>query len=404
MTALRELESKLGRQKLLILAVVVLFWVAGFSAVLNRVPSLRYKSDFFLRWYASEKYLTEGRNIYDFANGSEAQAIMYQGAPAPYLTNYYYPAPLLLVTAPLARLPYPTAHFIWTAVGQLLFLLAVAVLVWILKYPSNSNQVALLMVLLMLWIPYFQHAVWAQFNTIGMLSLALSYALLRQGRFGLAGAMAAGLLLKPHATALSLAFLIGYALFRPWRFRFVGGFAAACALLWGSGELLQPGWVADFFGSAGSYIPTYSLVDEIWNPYYSVTALLLILAVAVFIRNRQAPVDSVRFAAAAALSMSIWIMVVPITWTFHLVLLAIALPLLLSGYRRRFPRQHRRIVFFFVANFLLGWAAYIIGLVRPDWSVLHNFWGEASFRLVEPVALTLLGLPLALAKEDEDAS
>jgi hypothetical protein len=62
-----------------ILALVGILFVIAFALVLNSNPQTRLKSDIYLRWYATEKLFSEGRNLYDERNGREVIEIVYDG-------------------------------------------------------------------------------------------------------------------------------------------------------------------------------------------------------------------------------------------------------------------------------------------------------------------------------------
>jgi hypothetical protein len=53
------------RKKLLVLALVGILFSVSFAVVLNGNASARYRSDIFLRWYATDKLFSEHRSLYD---------------------------------------------------------------------------------------------------------------------------------------------------------------------------------------------------------------------------------------------------------------------------------------------------------------------------------------------------
>ena len=59
--------------------------------------------------------LTTGRSIYDWTNATDVAAVT--GWPHLNQLGYYYPAYLLLFTAPLAMMPYEVAHMLWVIFG-----------------------------------------------------------------------------------------------------------------------------------------------------------------------------------------------------------------------------------------------------------------------------------------------
>ena len=103
------------RHKFIILAVIGLLYSIGIAYVFQSLSTFRLTSDLFPRWYASRMWLTAGRSLYDWANAYEIIEI----TKWPYANQvgYYYPAYLLLLTAPLSTLPYELAHVVWTVFG-----------------------------------------------------------------------------------------------------------------------------------------------------------------------------------------------------------------------------------------------------------------------------------------------
>jgi hypothetical protein len=61
-------ENHRERQKLIILTIVGLLYSVGVAYLLQNLPTSRFTSDLFHRWYASRMLLTTGRSLYDWAN------------------------------------------------------------------------------------------------------------------------------------------------------------------------------------------------------------------------------------------------------------------------------------------------------------------------------------------------
>jgi hypothetical protein len=386
--------QRLEQKKRILLIVSLLLLAVGIAVALNRVPFIRQKSDIFLRWYATRQLLQEDRNLYDARNGVEVHNLVYGEGRAERETNFYYPAILLVVTAPLSLLPYPAAHLLWTILGQLFFLGGVGLLIWATGYRLSTNRLSILLYALVLSVPYLQHAIWGQFNTIAVFSLALCLVALARNRDWLAGISAAGLLFKPHSTLLTLLFLLFWVFFRERRWRFYGGFGFATALLWGVAELMNPGWVTDFYHALGGYIAVTSVVDRVWNPYQVTTIALLLAGGAVFVWQRRAPLDSTAFAAAFTLSLTLWALVLPVAGAFHVMILPVAIILLLAAYQRVRPAYERYLAFTLLTIYVAGWLGFLAGLARPEWYGLHITLVDLAYTALLPVALALFALPL----------
>ena len=389
---------QIDRQKIRSLLLIGFLFTLGVSITLNRVPFIRAKSDIYLRWYATTKLFSEDRNLYDEDNGKEVQQIVYGDNPVSRKTNFYYPAHLLIFTAPLSLLPYPAAHLIWTTAVQLFYLSALWLLIRELRWPDTTNRITLLLVMAALFLPNLQHTIWGQFNTIGVLSLVLSFLALRWDRYGMAGVWAAGLTFKPQATLLPLVFLLFWVLWgRRWRFFL--GFALTMAAMWAFAEILQPGWVFDFIDSLEGYIPVRSAVDQIGNPYQLISGALLFLLAIVLLQNRNAPADSVAFAGCLSLSILVWGLIIPIVGMMHTVLFIPAVILLLASLKSSQPRLYRPALIALCLVYIGGWLLFIWGLTDQALYGQHIVWSEMVYRVVLPIIIGLFSLPLCLSRQ-----
>jgi hypothetical protein len=381
----------------LLIAFVLLFAVA-FAVVLNNVWLIRHKSDLYLRWYATTQLFSEGRNLYDGRNTQEVNLFVY-GPGYSKQTNFFYPAHVLLFLGPLALLPYGSAHLIWTTAGQLFYMAATWLTAQTKRWPASTNQLTVLVLLSLLFIPFFQHTIWGQFNTIGLFALILCWLALRGRQYGWAGVWAAGLTFKPQGLFLTLLFLLFWALFKRERWRFWLGLLLTSPVLWLLAEVMQPGWAPDFLASLGGYIRIQSVVDRIWNPYQISAAVLTLAALAVFAYNRRADSRSLAFEGCLILSLTIWFLVVPIEGMFHMVALPAVTILLLAGLRQIYPRLYRYALGSFVLLYFLGWLGFVAGLAVPGWYGRHIIWSELAYRIIAPFLIALLALPLCLAAQ-----
>jgi hypothetical protein len=395
-----ELHQAEEQKKWWLLAFVGLVFLTGLAVTLNNIEWVQYRSDVYSRWYATTKLFADGRDLYDLRNGEEA--IQFSGFPDPAQAGFFYPAHLILFTGPLALLPYPAAHLIWTVLIQLFYVLALWLAARKVNWPPSANQAALFMIAAVLFLPQLQHTIWGQFNTIGLLSLALAYDALRQERFGLAGIWAVGLTFKPHATLLTLVFLLGWALFDRRRWPFYAGFGATAIVLWAATEFWQPGWLGAFIASLNQYIPVYSVVDQYWNPNQLVAAALLLLVAAFAYYNRQMPAPTAAFTGSLALTMGVWFLVVPVIGMLHVVLLPFILILLLADLQLTLPRLYRVAVVVFSFIYLSGWIGFLWGLSSPAQYGQHIALSELAYKILAPLAVSLFALPLAWRRPEPE--
>ena len=376
--------------------VMVLLFVA-IAITLNQIPLMRLKSDIYLRWYATEKMFTDGRNLYDVHNSVEVDNIVY-GRDSGLASGYYYPAQMLLFTAPLSFLPYRTAHLIWTVAVQLFYFLALSTVAFYVNWPAKVNQKSFFLTAVVLSIPSLQHTIWGQFNTIGILALALSYIALRKQKLLLAGALIIGLTFKPHVTVLTLLFFLLWAVFKKVRWRFLVGVVGGGIFAWVLAELFQSNWVFSFFGSLGRYIPIQSVVDKIWNPYQLVSLILLVISLMIFVYNRQFEADSAEFTGGLVLSMSTWALVVPVVGMFHVMVLPIGIILLASYYQQYSARIYKYFMYLISIIYIAGWIGFLFGLKFKTFGD-HIFWSELFYKAILPIVLTVFALPLCVKFE-----
>ncbi len=373
------------------MAVVGLIFVVFLANILVRNSFVRNHSDFLLRWYATEKLFSEGRNIYDPANVQEIHDAA--GRSGELRSNFYYPAFLLLFTAPLALLPFDLAHFLWNTTGQLFYLAGLLIVMRRAGLSWSVNRQTVVTILAVLFIPYLTHTIWSQFNTIAVFGLAMTIRELDNGRYGRAGAWSASLLFKPQSVTLTLVFLLVWALVERPRRRLLAGFGLATGALWIFAELLQPGWAGDFLDSLEGYVPVTSVFDRFWNPYQILTILVLAAAAILFVRHRRAGCGSAAFKALLVLSLAIWFLIVPVVGMLHVVTLPLMVVLIASAAGKR---QRPAILATFLLIYLLGWAGFIAGNAIPGWYGRHVEFSELAYRSTAPILMTVLSIYLLL--------
>lgn len=381
------------RQKLIVLIVVGLLYSASLAYFFQGLPRARLTSDFFPRWHASNKLLTTGRSIYDWANAAEVSEVT--GWPYLNQLGYYYPAYMLIFTAPLALLPYPVAHFVWVMFGLWCLWLGMAIFARRLEPGLSVGQLTLLLALFTTAVPVFQHTLYAQFNSIAALSLALIYVSLRRRRYLLAGVFAGGLLFKPQATLLPLIFLLLWSALRRERRRFWPGLALVSVGLWAIAELLEPNWVVSFLQSLESYVPINSAIDILfWNPYQFISLALAGLALWLIYRHRATPPEQPAFAGLLAFTICVNAVIIPMFGMLHIVFMGPALVMALNSYQAAYPAYARWLWGGVISLFVAGWLAFILPLLLTESTGLQITAAEWVYRFTLPLALGAVSLPL----------
>lgn len=389
--------------KLLIFALMALLFSLGFASVINGNPTARRRSDLYIRWYAVDRLFADGRSLYDSRNGEEVARSVW-GEGFPWTLNFYYPAHLVVLMGPLALLPYPVAHMIWTIVIQVFFLVGLWLITSLEGWPGTFAKTTILMAAAILYLPNLQHTFWGQFNTIGVLSLALCVQALHKERYGLAGVWTIGLTFKPHATALTLVFLLIWALFKRERWRFYLGFGLTGLGMWAVGELFQPGWVLELLGTLGSYGTTRSVADLIWNPYQLVAIVLCLVTLAASVRNRQTSAQSPAFAGCLVMSLVVGALAIPIHGMVHLVVMPAAVVWLLSGLRRTHRWLYPWALYGILLLYGMGLANTGAALLSHDPQIRQAVWSISVYDgILMPVMIGLLSVPLCFMTKGERA-
>jgi hypothetical protein len=278
---------------------------------------------------------------------------------------------------------------------QLFYLASIGLLIRHFHWPDTVNKITLLLIIATLFLPSLQHTIWGQFNTIGVLSLILSYLTLRQGKDGLAGVWAVGLTFKPQATLLPLLFLLSWALWQR-RWRFLLGFTLTSLMMEALAEFLQPGWVGDFIHSLKGYVPVQSAVDHIWNPFHITTIGLLLVTVVIFVKNRNVPASSVAFAGCLTFYVAVWSLIVPIVGMLHIVIFPPILILLLISLKKYKPNWYLPVLLLLLLVYFVGWFGFLWGLSDQALYDQHILWPESVYKIVLPVLAVLFSLTFCL--------
>ena len=380
------------KQKLVALALVGLLYSGSLAYFFQSLPTARLTSDFFPRWHASRMLLTAGRSIYDWANATEISAVT--GWPYLEQLGYYYPAYLLIFSAPLSLLPYGLAHIIWTMFGLWCLWLGMVIFADLLLPTFSFNRLTVLLILVTISIPIFQHTLYAQFNTLGLLALALAYRALVHRRYFVAGLWAGGLLFKPQATILPLLVLVVWTALERERRYFWGGLALISVIFWGVAELLEPKWVISFLGTLGSYVPIASIVDRAWNPYQLVSLTLAALTLWLIVRLRAEAVTSTAFVGLLVWAININALIVPMFGMMHMAQMGISFIILLSGFSNRYPSATNGLWLGIISLLVAGLLAFVIPLALVGTTGLHIASTEVIYRITFPILMSFAALSL----------
>jgi hypothetical protein len=399
----QELDYPKSSKKLIILLIVSLCFSIAFSYMLSKQPVVLIRSDHYSRWYATYKLITEGRSLYDPQNGEEIVAL--NSIPVdPIEGSFFYPAYLIVFTLPLVWIPYPLAHFIWLILIQLFYILGIWLVSREIKWPNSINQISLFLFLSIVFIPNLQNTIWGQFNTIAVISLALVYIFLRRRRYTIAGLMTTGLIFKPQQMLLTLFFLLFWALYRRERWRYLFGFGIGFVSLYLTAVLFEPNWISSFIEGIRAY-------SDYLNPnsvlsLQGITGWVILVITAIFLlclllRNLASTPMSVSFAGCIILCLAIWWLFVPVLGMMHMVALPITMLLLFAGQEGKKFRQYKYGIWVFLILFVLGMVGFLYGLSAPELYGLHIQLSQIAYKLVAPILLVILAIPLGFSRKEE---
>jgi hypothetical protein len=271
-----------------------------------------------------------------------------------------------------------------------------AIFARLLPQGWSINRLTVLLLLVTTSVPVLQHTLNAQFNSLSVLMLALTYWALFRQKYLLAGLAASGLLFKPQVSIVSLLMLAAWTGLARERRTFWLGLALAAIPLWAVPELLEPHWVITFVEGLSSYPPVLSVLDRIWNPYQIVSIGLVLLTLWFAFRLRRYPASSVQFSALLAWAVTLTALIIPIFGMLNIVLMGPVFIILVNGFTKLYPAYSRWVWLGIIGFLIVGLAAFVTSLVvsGPDGSQIGS--AEIVYRFSMPVALGLAALPLIL--------
>ena len=383
------------KAKTAILIIVLVIVVIAFTLQLNTLPSIRVQSDLFSRWYATRQLLESGRNIYDVKNMEEA--VDNKTIPTtPLETGFFYPAHLLVFLAPLAILPYPVAHFIWTLAGQLFFLIGLWIIIREVHWPATLNKQTLIIFLALFFIPFIQHTIWSQFDTLAVIGIAMVFRQIRREHYFAAGLWASLITFKPQDGFLTLMFFLFWSSFALERRRFIAGFIIAAFGLWAFAQSLQPGWVGDFLQALASYrnLPykPFTITSSMGILGNIIGLIFILITLYIFFYYRKEEINTAGFYFSIVMSLSAFWILLPVIGMMNLVLMPVGIVFMLAGAERLNQRIYRSASILLLVTYVVGYAGFIIGLLTPKVEGDHIFLAELVYRLFAPMLIVAIVL------------
>jgi hypothetical protein len=307
-------------------------------------------SDLYPRWLGARELLKRGQNPYSREIMVEIQR-GYYGRPldpqraddAKDQQGFAYPAYVVFLLAPTIDLPFEVVQtgFRWFLVG--LALSTVLLWLYVLRWSPSLGTVAILMVLILGWLPMVQGIKLQQLTLLVAGLLAACGACLVGGYLACAGGLLALATIKPQLTWPLVLWLLFWA-GSQWRSRrrFVVGFGLVMLLLLGGAQLLLPGWLRMFVEAIGQY-HQYTQNQSVLAVLFGAIAgralgVASLLACAACVRGlRQESAQTEAFGRATGLVLALTIVIIPMSALYNQVLLAPAILALLRSESRGDP-------------------------------------------------------------------
>ena len=148
-------------------ATIVSFTIRFFAGnwLIDKAGNIVF-TDFFDWWVGSQVALNRNAAaVYDYSSFSAAQALVTKWRPQVEYFSYLYPPTMLLLFAPIARLPYVTGFFVWIGTTLCLYVIAL--------YEILPSTTLIVLALLPLPVGKCIHGGDSAFLMAGLLGLSL---------------------------------------------------------------------------------------------------------------------------------------------------------------------------------------------------------------------------------------
>jgi hypothetical protein len=355
--------------------------------------------DLYPRWVGARELLLNGRNPYGIEVSHEIQMAYYghivtqeDATQRPVdEQRFVYPVYVVFLMAPTIYTDFAKvqfwAPFVLGGFAGLSVLFSAGLLGWRMPWTTTTA-----LVLFVLSSPQIVQGMRHQQLALVVACLLIVGAwLVHKGHLVAAGALLAFSTIKPQMALLPLMWFILWAAGEVRsRWRLLMGFGVILTLLVGAGELLLPGWPADFFAAMAAYrkyFPTTSLPRLLLGDSIgiAVSFVIVIGLLAVGWKHRKIGADSPQFAWIFAGFLMGTVLAFPLFTPFNQALLI--LPALLVVREWAALSKLSRLIFIAVA--LWPWITSMALLLLP-----HPL--TAASRLPLLPALATSAVPLLL--------
>jgi hypothetical protein len=383
---------------LLVLSVAAPLWHIH---VVDRAMPPRH-NDLITRWIPMQAALRFGQDPYSPQATRQIQTAYYGRplTPADDMEPQYfaYPAYLVVLMSPFARLPWTAACLGFVLIAPPLLFLSFWACMRSLNIPVSRGKAALAAFLSLCSWPVMWGLRLQQPTLLIAVALFLGCYFLNRNHSVAAGILLALSTLKPQMVLPLLLWLLLWACVqRSWSL--IASFAVTLALLLLSAEAMVPGWFGHWRASVRGYGPHTELpLQTIAGPLPGLilTAALLGWCFLVLWNLRRSPAGSPQFALAIALSLAIGVCctLTKLAVIYDQILIVPGcLLLIFSKTEDYYPSLARRIT---LAMLIWGFASIYIAILGETFFGPSDFWDGVPCRnlllpVLVTVALALLG-------------
>ena len=305
---------------------------------------------------------------------------------------FYYPAPIVLLLAPLAHFSWPVARLIFLALAcPLLFASSWLCLVSI---PITRTPLQTLTILLLTFFSW--PSIWSlrlqQPTLIVTVCVFLAWYAFTRGYQVVPGMLLSLTLIKPQLVFPLLAFLVLWA-FLHRRWRFLLSLAASTTMLLLVSDRIVPGWFRHWTGSLRAYSETTAAPLELALGHWPGLILTLLLAGSAGVllwRFRHCPCPSSEFASALSLALALALAVsptdAPVNTYNDVLLFPACIVVIFSQPTGHYARLARKVS---IAVIAFGFALVLIAVSGEYVFGPSELWDSMPFRnLILPVVIT----------------
>ena len=226
-------------------------------------------NDFASRWAGARAFWRDGVSPYSDEATRQIQMLIYGRVIPPEEEQAFDPGPFaypfytVFLLWPLMWVSYAWAEAVWLVLLEVCLMLGFLLALRLHSWRPPRWLLACTAVWVFLFYPSARALLLGQFAVLVFAMLALSLWALRQERDFWAGLCLMLCTFKPQMVFLLIPTLLLWAILRR-RWRFVASFAGWLALFLGVSWLVEPDWVADFFGQVARYTSYTAIGSPVW--------------------------------------------------------------------------------------------------------------------------------------------